>query len=155
MVDNWTGSDDHHQGCREERILAFLLRRHHTERVEGEAHRNSPPGWSDSKDLFQVPTGRVDHPNGVTQVAYIALLIPQKHLDEFERQLTSVIGCTPEVGPGDTRTWPLSVATGSHSPRLILRTPRDREEEVYVMEREGSIYKVAFQLTQQEGLLPI
>lgn len=100
---------------------------------------------------FQVPTGHLEHPNGVTGVACLTVLIPTKNLDEFERRLTSVIGFTPKVGPNDERTWSLSTTTGSDSPNLILRAPRDKEEEIYVREREGSIYKVEFQLTRPEG----
>jgi len=100
---------------------------------------------------WRVPTEHVEHPNGVTAVAHIIVLIPAKALEEFTRQLTSVIGFTPKVGPHDTRTWPLSTTTGAHSPHLILRTPQDTEEKRYVMERGGSIYKVAFQLTRPEG----
>jgi hypothetical protein len=80
-------------------------------------------------------------------------LIPAKDLDEFERKLTSVIGFAPNVDPNDERTWSLSTTTGRDSPRLILRTPQDREEERYVKKRKGSIYKVAFQLTGPEGNL--
>jgi len=81
-------------------------------------------------------------------------LIPTEGLEKFERQLTSVIGSTPKAGPNDTRTWSLSTTTGAHAPDLILRTPRDTEEEKYIRERGGSIYKVAFQLTRPErGLL--
>ena len=151
MVDNWTGCDNHRRGSCEEWFLAFLLWGCHAEGVEGEVHRNCPLGWSDSGDRSQVPTERVDHPNGVAEVAYLIVLIPQEGLGEFERQLTSVIGFAPEVGPDGTRTWSLSVTTRSHSPRLMLRTPRDREEEMYVKKKKGSIYKVAFQLKQLEG----
>jgi len=100
---------------------------------------------------FQVPDGHVEHPNGVTEVAHLTVLIPTKDLDEFERKLTSVIGFTPKIGPDDTRTWSLSTTTGSHSPHLILRTPQDWEEKRYVRWRKGSIYKVAFQLIGPEG----
>lgn len=93
----------------------------------------------------------MDHPNGVTEVEYLTVLILQKDLDEFERQLTSVIGFTPEVGPDGTRTWSLSVTTGGHSPSLIVRTPRDKEEEMYVRERKGSIYNLAFRSAHLEG----
>lgn len=153
MVDNWSRSNNRHRRRREERIPSFLLWRYHAQRVEGEAHCSCPLGWSNRGGRFQVPTQRVNHPNGVTEVAYITVLIPHKDLDEFERQLTSVIGFTPEAGPDYTRIWHLSVTTGSHSPHLILRTPRDTEEEMYVKERKGSIYKVAFQLTRLEGEL--
>ena len=95
----------------------------------------------------------MDHPNGVAEVARVTVLIPPKDLDEFERQLTTVIGFMPEGGPGDARTWSLSTTTGSHSPILILRTPQNREEEIYVEKRKGCIYKVEFQLTKAEGEL--
>lgn len=81
-------------------------------------------------------------------------MIPAKDLDEFERKLTSVIGFAPNVGPSDTRTWSLSTTTGNDSPRLILRTPRDEEEEEYVEKRKGSIYNVAFQRSRG-GVLSI
>jgi len=103
--------------------------------------------------VFQVPAGHVEHPNGVTKVADLIVLIPTKDLDEFERNLTSVIGFTPKIGPNDTRTWSLSTTTGGHSPHLTLRTPQDGEEERYVRWRKGSIYKVAFQLNRPEGRL--
>ena len=151
MVHNWTGSDHRRRWCREARILAFLLWGHHAERVEGGTHRYSPLGLSNGTDRFQVPTEHVDHPNGVAEVDYLTVLIHQKDLDGFERQLTSVIGFTPQVGPDGTRTWSLSVTAGSHSPRLIIRTPRDREEEVYVREREGSIYNLAFRSAHLGG----
>jgi hypothetical protein len=93
----------------------------------------------------------VKHPNGVTEVVHLTVLISQKDLDEFGRQLTSVIGFPPDNGPDGTRTWSLSTTTGSHSPRLILRVPRDRMEEIYLGKRKGCIYKVAFQLTRSEG----
>lgn len=87
----------------------------------------------------------------MTGVAYLIILIPTKDLDGFERKVTSVLGFTPKVGPNDERTWSLSTTTGKDSPHLILRAPRDREEAVYVRERKGCIYKVAFQLTRPEG----
>jgi len=98
-----------------------------------------------------VPTEHTEHPNGVAEVAHLVILIPTEDLNEFERKLTSVIGFTPKVGPGDERTWLLSTTTGRDSPHLILRAPRDREEGMYVRRREGCIYKVAFQLSQPEG----
>ena len=93
----------------------------------------------------------MDHPNGVTELAGLIILISPEDLDKFQRQLTSVIGFIPEVSPEGTRTWSLSTTTASHSPCLILRVPKDKEEELYVRERKGCIYKVAFQSTQGEG----
>ena len=98
----------------------------------------------------QVPTDRAEHPNGVTEVAYLTVLIDQEDLDKFEQQLTSVVGSMPEISPDGERTWSLST-TGCGSPHLILRTPRDEEENEYLRERKGCIYKVAFQLTRLEG----
>ena len=87
----------------------------------------------------------------MTGVAYLTVLIPADDLDEFERQLTSVIGFTPKFGPDDERTWSLSTTAGKDSPHLIIRAPRDREEEMYIGKRKGCIYKVAFQLTRPDG----
>ena len=87
----------------------------------------------------------------MTEVAHLTVLIPTKDLDEFERQMSSVTGFIPKVGLNDERTWSLSTATGKNSPHLIVRAPRDREEEIYVEKRKGSIYKVAFQLTRPDG----
>jgi len=101
----------------------------------------------------QVPTEHVEHPNGVTGVAYLTILIPTKDLDEFERKLTSVIGFAPNVGLDNTRTWSLSTATGNDSPRLVVGVPQSEEEEEYVKERKGSIYNVAFRRAGPEGLL--
>jgi hypothetical protein len=87
----------------------------------------------------------------VKGIAYLTVLIPAKDLDGFERELTSVMGFTPNVGPNDERTWSLSTTTENDSPHLILRAPRDREEGVYVEKRKGCIYKVAFQPTRPDG----
>ena len=106
---------------------------------------------TDDGAVSQVPTGHVEHPNGVTGVAYLTVFIPAKDVDEFERQVTSVIGFTPKSGSNDERTWLLSTTTGRDSPHLIVRAPRDIEEEIYVGERKGSIYKAAFQLTRPDG----
>jgi len=100
---------------------------------------------------WRVPAGHLDHPNGASGVAYLTVLIPTKDLDGFERKLTSVIGLTPKVGPNDERTWSLSTTTEKDSPHLILRAPRDREEDMYVEKRKGCIYNVAFQLTRPDG----
>lgn len=78
-------------------------------------------------------------------------MIPAKDMDGFERELTSVIGFTPKVGPNDERMWPLSTTTEKDYPHLILRVPRDREEDAYVEKRKGCIYKVAFQLSPPDG----
>ena len=154
MAGNWTGSGVRHRGCGEERVLTFLLRGHYAERVEGECCRKRCVSLSDGEDCPQVPADRAEHPNGVTEIAYITVLIAQKDLNEFEQQLTSVVGSMPEIGPDDERTWSLST-TVCGSPHLILRTPRDKEEKEYLRERKGCIYKVAFQLTLEGGLLSI
>ena len=153
MVGNVAGSDIRRRGCCEEWILAFLLWGPHAKGMEGESlcQTGTRGSRSDGGDFFQVPTERVDHPNGVAEVADLTVLIPPKDLDVFERQLTSVIGFKPEVGPNDTRTWSLSTTTGSDYPHLILRTPKGGEEERYVRERKGCIYKVAFKSTRVDG----
>jgi len=65
--------------------------------------------------------------------------------------MSSVTGFTPKVGPDDEKTWSLSTTIGRDSPHLIVRAPRDTEEEIYVRKRKGGIYKVAFLLTRPDG----
>ena len=107
--------------------------------------------WTNGGGVFQVPAGHTEHPNGVTGVAHLTVLIPTEDLDEFERKLISVIGLIPKVSPDGERTWSLSTTTGRDSPCLILRAPRDKQEDIYVRMRRGCIYKVAFQFNLPEG----
>jgi len=136
------------------RILKWLITGPDpTSSIEGVAKRGALPFFCAdvTPREWRVPTGHVEHPNGVTGIACLTVLIPTKDLDEFERQLTSVIGFTPEFGPNDERTWSLSTTTGKDSPHLIIRAPRDREEEIHVDQRKGGIYRVAFRVTQADG----
>ncbi|KAJ7885389.1 glyoxalase-like domain-containing protein [Mycena leptocephala] len=91
------------------------------------------------------PDSNSHHPCGALGVAHILLLTSSSSFAAVYEELSVVIAEPPVSCTPTKATWHLSTLNGPRTPTLILSTPSDREQEIFVSSNSTpGIHEVGF-----------
>ena len=93
------------------------------------------------------PHDNIQHPSGAIGIAYLRILVQSPSFHAVSNQLKTVIGHDPISSMTSESIWTLDTTNNvQHPPRLILSTPKNVEETIFIKDSITEIYEVGIRV---------